>query len=242
MFETQVVQVCRTIFEAQRVQAIQNLDYSRIGKSYRMKDYLDDLVNWQGTEAQLAQSLEPIIYATIVETGRAALAEIGVQAGTYDPFTPAIDSYFKDHSLKVSKDINDETAKQLRATLTEGVKAGESSYELRARIEKVMGVASTMRADRIARTEIARAQGFADIEAWTQSGQVSGKEWYTARDEMVCPYCASLDGQIFGLQENIFSQGDSLTIDGKTQHYNYEDIPSAPLHVNCRCTLLPVKG
>jgi hypothetical protein len=66
------------------------------------------------------------------------------------------------------------------------VLAGESTYELRAKVESIMGSASTMRADRIARTKVARAQGYGDIQAWTQSGVVQGKEWYTARDEMVC--------------------------------------------------------
>ena len=32
-----------------------------------------------------------------------------------------------------------------------------------------------MRADRTARTEVSRAQGFADVEAWTRSGILSGK-------------------------------------------------------------------
>jgi SPP1 gp7 family putative phage head morphogenesis protein len=185
--------------------------------------------------------MEQIVFTVLIETGRDAMKELGISQGTFDPFTPAIEQYFKTRSIKVSGDINDETAKQLRATLAEGVKAGETSEELRARVEKVMGFASTTRADRIAHTEVARAQGYADITAWSQSGLVSAKEWYTAKDEAVCPYCASLDGQVFGLDENIFDKGDSLTIGDKTQHYNYDDVPSPPLHVSCRCALLPVR-
>lgn len=237
-----MVQACRQVFELQRAQAIQNLDYSKIGKAYRMKDWLDDLVDWQGTQDQLAQALQQIVFVILTETGRDAMSEIGKPASTYDPFTPALEEYFQTKSLLAAESINEETAKQLRASLSEGVKAGESSYELRARVENIMGTASTMRADRIARTEVARAQGFADIQAWAQSGVVVAKEWFTARDERVCPFCGSLDGKVFGLDENIFDKGDSLTIDGQTQHFNYDDVPSAPLHVNCRCTLLPVKG
>lgn len=205
-----------------------------------MKDWLDDLVDWNGTTDQLAKLLEPIIFTVLVETGRDAMRGLGVSTSKYDPFDPAIEKYFQDKSLLAATTIDEETAKQLRATLAQGVKAGESSYELRARIEKVMGSASTIRADRIARTEVARAQGFADIEAWQQSGVVDSKEWYTAHDEHVCPFCMSLDGKVYQLNENVFDKGDSLTIDGQTQQYNYDDVPSAPLHVNCRCVLLPV--
>ena len=119
--------------------------------------------------------------------------------------------------------------------------AGESTYELRAKVESIMGSASTMRADRIARTEVSRAQGYGDIQAWTQSGVVEGKECIVAGDERTCPFCSALDGEVWALNENIFNKGDSMTVNGQTQHYNYDDVPSPPLHVSCRCTLLPVR-
>ena len=53
------------------------------------------------------------------------------------------------------------TEKQLRASLSQGVIPVESTFQLRARVEMIMGSASTMRADRIARTEVARAMDMA---------------------------------------------------------------------------------
>ena len=119
-------------------------------------------------------------------------------------FTPAIIEYFQSRSTKIAEDVREETEEQLRASLSQGVLAGETTFELRARVESVMGSASTMRDDRIARTEVARAQGYGDIQAWSQSGVVQGKEWYTAQDEHDCPFCNALDGKVFGLTENIF--------------------------------------
>jgi SPP1 gp7 family putative phage head morphogenesis protein len=98
-----------------------------------------------------------------------------------------------------------------------------------------MGTASTMRADRIARTEVARAQGYGDIQAWTQSGVVTGKEWYTARDENVCPFCNALDGKVFGLTDNMFSKGDVFTVGDQKLDLSCDDVLAAPLH-------LPVRG
>lgn len=237
-----MISAMRGQFDQQREHILANLDTSHIGKSYKVKSWLDDLENWEQADQSFAQAIQPIIYTIIVETGKDAIAGLGISTSIYDPVASAITSYFTQRATKIATDVNAETDKQLRATLAEGIKAGESSYGLRARVEAVMGSASTMRADRIARTEVSRAQGYGDVEAWKQSGVVASKEWFTAEDEHVCPFCHSLDGQVFALDENIFSKGDSLTIEGKTQHYNYDDVPANPLHVNCRCTLLPVRG
>jgi hypothetical protein len=148
-------------------------------------------------------------------------------------------------------DVNDETEKQLRASLTAGINAGESTYQIRARVEQILGVASTMRADLITVTEVARAQSYADISAWDQSGNVTGKEWFTARDERVCNFCGPMDGRTIGLEENFYDKGDIQTESGKNRkgvetnfvyHHDYDNVPGAPLHPRCRCTLLPVRG
>jgi SPP1 gp7 family putative phage head morphogenesis protein len=235
-----MITVMRAQFERQREQVLAHLSYSNVGKSYTKKDWLDDLNDWSASDESFAEAIKPLIQIMLIEAGQQAIQEVGRQPSTFDPFTPALRQYFTDRSLKIATDVNDETEKQLRAALSQGVTAGESTYQLRARVEDIFGSASTMRADRIARTETTRAQGYADIQAWTQSGVVEGKEWFTAEDERTCRYCASLDHQTWGLSDVIFSKGDSLTIDGQTQHYNYDDVQAPPLHANCRCTLLPV--
>jgi hypothetical protein len=58
----------------------------------------------------------------------------------------------------------------------------------------------------------------------------------------VCPFCSALDRGVFGLvDENIFSKGDVFSVDDQKLDLSYDDVLSAPLHVNCRCTLLPVR-
>ena len=71
---------------------------------------------------------------------------------------------------------------------------------------------------------------------------MTAKDWYTARDEHVCPFCNALDRRVFGLAENIFSKGDVFTVGDQKLDLSYDDVPSAPLHVSCRCTLLPVRS
>ena len=252
-FEAQMASAAAAQFNAQRDQIMANLDTSKIGKSYgkkikgkqpiySRKDWLQDLIDWAAASESFAEAIKPIIHATLLQAGRDATQDLGIDAGWFDPFTPAIVEYFQDRSTKIANDVNDETAKQLRDSLSQGVLAGESTYELRARVEAVMGIASTMRADRIARTEVARAQGYGDIEAWSQSGVVEGKEWYCARDEIVCPFCQALEGKVFKLKENVFTKGDVSQVAGQKLDINYDDVAACPLHPNCRCTLIPVRG
>lgn len=233
--------MCREQFELQRAEALQNLDTSKIGKSYTRKDWLNDIVDWSKAADSFHKALAPHIYTAVIETGKDAIKEVGQEPSMFDPFTPAIQEYFEKRALKVVQDVDDETKKQLRAALSQGVQDGEDGYQLRARVEGVFGNASTMRADRIARTETSRAQGFGDIQAWTQSGVVSGKEWFTAEDERVCDFCGDMDGKVVDLDENFFDKGDALNVGDKKLDLSYDDVASAPLHVGCRCVLLPVR-
>ena len=79
------------------------------------------------------------------------------------------------------------------------------------------------------RNTVTKSLRYADVEAWTQSGQVEAKTWYTSIDERVCIFC-----------------GDMLVVprDGDksdaVMNISYEDIKHQPLHVRCRCVLLPV--
>ena len=170
-----------TQFDAQRDAVLHSLATTPQGKSLKTKDYVAELLAWEQYDEAMKKAIAPYLYQVIVEVGAEAMLEIGGQPSQYDPFTPNIRRYQDQRTTKIATDVNDETEKQLRAALTEGITSGESSYPLRARIEAIFGFASTQRADLIAATEVARAQSFADVEAWGQSGQVSAKEWYTAR-------------------------------------------------------------
>jgi SPP1 gp7 family putative phage head morphogenesis protein len=240
----------RRQFDAQQDLVLASLATVPRGKSMKAKDYVAGLIDWEMADSAMRAVLAPYLYQVILETGRDAIQMIGMQPSMYDPFTPAIRRYQDVRATKIAVDVNDETEKQLRASLTQGITNGESTYEIRARIEQIFGFASTQRADLIASTEVARAQSFADVEAWGQSGLVTAKEWYTAHDERVCRFCGPMNGRIIGLEENFYSKGDvqieaGTNRQGKetTQTYNhgYDDVPGAPLHPRCRCTLLPVR-
>lgn len=86
-----------------------------------------------------------------------------------------------------------------------------------------------LRAEMIARTELAKASTAGQIEAWRQAraaGRLSPllvKTWIVTPDDRLCPYCATLDGVQVPL-DGAFTSG-KYTADGP------------PLHPNCRCAL-----
>lgn len=201
---------------------------------------------------ELSKALKPLYFNIITSTGYSAMAELamnGKDVPTFDPYRSNIQKWFNDKAEKVGGDINAETEKQLRTTLADGIAANETNYQLRARIEQVLGYASTRRTDNIARTESARAQTYADIAAWKQSGVVIEKRWYTARDERVCKYCSYMDGTVTKVADNFFNKGEVLDVEytarnGETRtstlKFDYDSIKGAPLHGSCRCVLIPI--
>jgi len=258
-FEQQFIEKCRVIFEKQRQDLVGLLETNQVQKALQAKNrkeidpnQLFLFAEWNRYNDELAKALKPLYFNVITTTGYSAMAELaynGLEVPAFDPYKKDVQTWFNEKAAKVGGDVNAETEKQLRATLADGIANSETTFELRARIENTLGFASTRRADNIARTESARAQTYADISAWKQSGVVEGKQWYTAQDERVCPYCSDMDGLEIGLTRNYFNKGDKLEVDyttnaGKettgTLKFSYDSVKGAPLHASCRCVLIPI--
>lgn len=233
----------RSQFEAQRSQVLNNLASNRPTKAYRRKDkrdWLAGLILWSAYTDKMAKALAPILFAIVAETGKDAMSQVGRQPSQFDPTTTPVMDFSQQRSSKIATDVNAETEKQLRASLSQGADNNETDSQMRARVEAVFGAALTYRADRITTTEMTRAEGFADVQAWSQAGNVTGKEWFCTLDERTCPFCESLDGVVVSLDEDYLTLGDVMNVDGQSLAINYDDVGEPPAHANCRCQLLPV--
>ncbi len=140
---------------------------------------------------------------------------------TYDANTAPIKQYFTERAGTVSQGIDAETDKQLRATLTEGLNAGESLQELSDRVEGIYNAAAGYRAMRIARTETQSALHFASGQAWEQSGVVENYIWLTAADpcKLLCAFVAN----------TVAKKPDGFKVPGG----------GVPCHPNDRCEVVP---
>lgn len=85
------------------------------------------------------------------------------------------------------------------------------------------------RANMIARTEVARANGIGQTEFWRQMRDKevlppeTNRVWITAVDERACAFCLSMNGQVASID------GGWDTVNG------YKEYPQAS-HPHCRCT------
>lgn len=111
------------------------------------------------------------------------------------------------------------TARGVGQSIGRWLENGEPLESLIRDLEPYFG---TDRAARIAATEVTRAVAEGSEAAYRESGVVSEVEFYSVRDERVCPLCGALHGKTTKLGERF---------DGGTY---------PPIHPNCRCFLRPV--
>ncbi len=210
----------------------------------KMKSNVSTIVDVTDDDKIFAESLMNYIRGVIEAEGIQQIQAIK-DGAVFFMQTRAIQQYLKKDGVKYISTINAETTEQLQEELIEAIDLQESIAQIKTRIERVYEDARGYRATRIARSEVLRATNFATNEAYVQSGVVEKKEWLTAHDERVCPWCGPMDGKTIGVKEVFFEEGD--TIKGKNENgktvtmtVGVDDVDFPPLHPNCRCTLIPI--
>lgn len=153
--------------------------------------------------------------------------------------TPEIRKRINDRIERFSEGVDDDTLSAIKEAVAESISQGDPVSKIRKKISDVYDTAMTKRAERIARTETIHASESAQLEAMRQLPSVVAMEWMVNPD--ACPFCQALNGKIVGLKETFVDlNGSVIAEDGSTFVADYENIQHPPLHVNCRCTTLPV--
>lgn len=130
-----------------------------------------------------------------------------------------------------------ETIKALESTLSAGQASGESLVKLKKRVEEVFSEAKGYRAERIARTESARATNRSAEMVYSQNGY-SEVTWFA--NPGACEFCAALDGVTKTIGKDFIGLGDVLTSgEGNQLRVDYSNIDVPPIHPNCTCSLIP---
>jgi phage putative head morphogenesis protein, SPP1 gp7 family len=202
----------------------------------RRKDALPDRLVQDAVEAVSAEHLvfeaNPIYKRVLEELGQQFLDDLGLEM-RFDLLNPrVIDFLQRKCGLKI-RGINKTTRNALRASLAEGVRAGESIPDLAKRVSEVFSQAKGWRATTIARTEVVGASNFANFEAMRQSGVIEEKEWIATRDDRVRDEHLAMDGQIKPINEPFEAPG------GERAMYP-GDFGLPELDINCRCTTAAV--
>ena len=114
--------------------------------------------------------------------------------------------------------VGEDIADAINGALRAGFEAGEGADLIGARIESVFEGCEKYRALRIARTEVMTASNQGAIQGYKDMG-IEKTEWLAERDERCCDDCYGMNGDVSKIGSG------------------YEP----PLHVNCRCTVVPVE-
>lgn len=223
------------IFNSQRKRILDDLPTK--GKALDPKKYKLDPED----EADLfASLLDGITLEIITEQSELAYRFIGLS----DKLTianNAVKNYIKNQVKKVIKDATKETNQKLANALSTGLGEEESIPQIRKRVNELFTDMKVYRSERIARTETLRASNFAAQETYKESGVVKKKRWLTALDDRTCEWCGPMNGKIIGLDDTFFDKGDTFRgREGGELDLSYDDTDFPPLHVNCRCTVIPI--
>jgi hypothetical protein len=197
----------------------------------------DNLFDEATFRDDMAAETKPWLVRFLLEGGRNGNARIGIE-GAFDVTLPEVDAWVQGYTYKFAAKVSASLADKLRGHMSEGLLNGEMITQLRDRVREVFGPDQRQQySEMVARTESARAQSMGQIEAWKQSGVVSGTEWSASPD--CCEWCAEMDGRMVNLGETYFDQGGSLEIPGaggegtRSMNFGYEEIEGPPLHPNC---------
>ena len=198
---------------------------------------VEQLLNRKDEVATVIKLLGPIFQQILIDEGTNAAEMVGE---AFD----ATDERIQDalaSGLKLMADrYTDETLKLLGDALQAGIDNGDSLPDLTKRVQEVGEFSASTRAETVAKTEAFRVANFSTREAWKQTGVVKELKWYTAEDEMVCPYCEPQNGVTVGIDESFFDKGDTLEgNNGEELKLDYATVESPPLHPNCRCYIRP---
>lgn len=219
----------REMFDRQAKSTVARLEGKRgrsiagRGEHRALGDEVFDRAHWTAETDKTVTGL----FSDVVAEGGARVSEIFGLA--FDLEAPYAQEFIRARASQLAGQLTETTYEAIKATLAEGVGAGEGIPELAERLRHVFDVASQSRATTIARTEVISAfNGSASLVASTYGADVvAGKEWIAARDNRTRDEHVGRDGEISGIDEP-FSGG---------LMYPGDPGGAAADVINCRCTV-----
>jgi SPP1 gp7 family putative phage head morphogenesis protein len=197
-------------------------------------DVVDDPFDKAEWVKRFRVKARPVFAEIVAAIGAAALEDLALTGG-FDLFDPLVIRFLEKRAQRFAVEVNRTTWDALKASLGDGLTAGDSMEAMAERVEAVMGERIRSGAETIARTEVNGAANGGTQLAWKQSGVVEGKEWVAALDARTRDDHVDAHGQVVGLDEDFTVGGFSGPCPGS--------IGDPSQDIACRCTMIAkVKG
>ena len=259
-WEPRLAEAARQRFEAERREVLALL--GEVGKGARERkqsvdwqEYLLSVVAFLQVAGEEWQRAFLPLFSGLVEAQSVTLAaDFGI---AFDVMNPYVESFLNEYTIRFAEQVEATSEEQIRAIVMRGQSEGWSVAEMQNAISglyqewlagdisdelrEFIGTRMTpIRTEMIARTESIRSS---NAGAWAlyRAAGVTAKQWWTALDDRVCEFCAPLHGTIVEIETDYYTLGDEIVgKDGGRMVVDYNDIGYPPLHVLCRCLILPV--
>lgn len=183
----------------------------------------------------------PLMEEATMIGGMAANALIGEKLN-YKP-SAEVRKKVKSSIKKFTKSMTETDLNALTDKIVTLTANGATVNDIKSEVAGFFDNARQKQIDTVVRTEVLRTANLATTDAYKQSDAVIGKQWTTAGDSDVCEFClqAEKDYQDVALDANFANKGDTIEDgQGNVMTLDYSHLEAPPLHVRCRCDILPV--
>lgn len=197
--------------------------YERAGESIPDPSTIFDPGFWTATTEEIAQGL----YEAVFAVGGARISDqFGI---AFDIAAPYAEMFVAARANQLAGQVTTTTYDAIKATMNEGVAAGEGIPDLAGRVREVFAQATKVRARTIARTEVISAYNGSAVTVASQLpvDVAAGQEWIATRDGRTRESHAEMDGAQVRVGQ-AFDNGLA---------YPGDPSGDAAETVNCRCTI-----
>lgn len=165
------------------------------------------------------------------DLGQSLILQSGITLGELPAYAPSkslLNSYLKTLQ-EVAKGYGEETATSIRRVLERGQLESWDNQQIADGLREIMDT-DEWRIQRLARSEVHRANGLSSVDAMAQLSEETGvkfnKTWrINPNTRNHCPLCLSMNGKTFPLNSDFLSAEDT----------NWISKESADAHPNCNC-------
>lgn len=215
-----------------------------------------DYLNTNGGE-QWSSTFAPLIKGLVTDAVNEWEAALGLQ---FDVQNLLALQWYDQYVLRFAQDVNATTKTAISNLLQQAQLEGWTGQQAQnhlgelfqqwmagdlsaADFEWLQQRMPDYRLEMIVRTETIRSYNAGTNALFGEWG-VKEKQWWATYDERACPFCLSMHQKVIPVGGAFATLGDTITGLGgdanQTMTVGFGDVAYPPLHVNCRCTLLPV--
>lgn len=193
---------------------------------------LDDVMEALRPE-RMTEASDPVMAEEMESWVREVLEDLGASDNVFGLINPkAVEYLAKRSTERIAGLVDATTRRKLRASLLEGVRAGEDIRKLSKRVKGVFREATAARAHNIARTEVVGSANWGTWQCHELSGLVEKRQWLTTLDGRARSVHVALHKQVRRVSE-------PFTIDGHSAMHP-GGFGVARLDCQCRCATFAV--